>query len=123
VSVIGLLASAVALWWLSRLSPSTTYWNGIPTPLLIFGLCQGMTTSVAVSTATRGLPADYVGAASALVSVMQQLGGSIGDLHGRRVHLLDSHPPPRFPGARNELKVNGPDCAGTDRLPGRRRAG
>jgi purine-cytosine permease-like protein len=37
-----------------------------------------MTTSVAVSRATRGLPADHVGAASALVSVMQQLGGSIG---------------------------------------------
>ena len=33
---------------------------------------------MAVSTATRGLPADRVGAASALVSVMQQLGGSIG---------------------------------------------
>ena len=78
VSVIGLLASAVALWWLSRLGPSTTYWSGVPGPLLVFGLGQGMTTTVAVSTATRGLPADHVGAASALVSVMQQLGGSIG---------------------------------------------
>jgi MFS family permease len=78
VSVIGLLASAVALWGLSRLSLSTTYWGGVLGPLLVFGLGQGMTTSVAVSTATRGLPADHVGAASALVSVMQQLGGSIG---------------------------------------------
>lgn len=78
VSVAGLLASAAALWGLSRLSPSTTYWGGIPAPLLVFGLGQGMTTSVAVSTATRGLPADHIGAASALVSVMQQLGGSIG---------------------------------------------
>jgi predicted MFS family arabinose efflux permease len=78
VSVIGLLASAAALWALSRLSPSTTYWSGIPAPLLVFGLGQGVTTSVAVNTATQGLPADHVGAASALVSVMQQLGGSIG---------------------------------------------
>jgi predicted MFS family arabinose efflux permease len=40
VSVIGLLASAVALWGLSRLSPSTTYWGGILAPLLVFGLGQ-----------------------------------------------------------------------------------
>lgn len=78
VSVIGLLASAAALWWVSRLSPSTTYWSGIPAPLLLFGLGQGMTTSVAMNTATRNLPTNHVGVASALVNVMQQLGGSIG---------------------------------------------
>ncbi|MFI8793690.1 MFS transporter [Streptomyces sp. NPDC055105] len=78
VSVIGLLVSAVALWWLSWLRPSTTYWSGIPAPLLLFGLGQGMSTSVAMNTATHNLPTDHVGAASALVNVMQQLGGSIG---------------------------------------------
>ncbi len=78
MSVTGLLVSAAALCWLSRLSPSTTYWSGILAPLLLFGLGQGMSTSVAMDTATRNLPTDHVGVASALVNVMQQLGGSIG---------------------------------------------
>lgn len=76
--VIGLLVSATALWWLSRLSPSTTYWSGIPGPLLLFGLGQGMNTSVAMDAAVRNLPTGHVGVASAMVNVMQQLGGSIG---------------------------------------------
>lgn len=76
--VAGLLVAAASLLWLSRLSPSTSYWSGVMVPLFLFGTGQGMTTTVAMSTATINLAAADVGVAAALVSVMQQLGGSVG---------------------------------------------
>lgn len=78
VSVIGLVLAAGALASLGLLSTHTGYWSGILVPLLVFGFGQGATTSVAMSTATAGLPPHQVGVTSGLVSVMQQLGGAIG---------------------------------------------
>jgi EmrB/QacA subfamily drug resistance transporter len=78
IGVTGLLLSAASLAWLARLGPSTSYWTGILVPLYLFGAGQGLTTIVAMSTATLNLEPQDVGVASATVNVMQQVGGSLG---------------------------------------------
>lgn len=77
-SVIGLAVSGGALLWLGLLEPATDYWTGVLPPLLVFGLGQGMTTTVALNLATARLDPGDVGVGSATVTVMQQIGGSVG---------------------------------------------
>jgi len=78
LGITGLLLSAAGLAWLALLGTSTSYWTGILPPLYLFGAGQGLTTIVAMSTATLNLEPADVGVASATVNVMQQVGGSLG---------------------------------------------
>ena len=78
LGIAGLLVSAAGLAWLARIGITTSYWAGILPPLYLFGAGQGLTTIVAMSTATLNLDPQDVGVASATVNVMQQVGGSLG---------------------------------------------
>jgi hypothetical protein len=78
LGVGGLLLSAVAMLWLAQLSVTSSYWTGILLPLYAFGIGQGVTSTVSMSTATLNLDPRDVGVASATVNVMQQAGGSLG---------------------------------------------
>jgi MFS family permease len=78
LGVGGLLLSAAAMLWLAQLSVAASYWTGIFLPLYVFGIGQGINSTVTMSTATLNLDPRDVGVASATVNVMQQAGGSLG---------------------------------------------
>jgi EmrB/QacA subfamily drug resistance transporter len=78
LGVGGLLLSAGAMLWLAQLSVTSSYWTGILVPLYVFGIGQGINSTVTMSTATLSLDPRDVGVASATVNVMQQSGGSLG---------------------------------------------
>lgn len=74
----GLVACAGALFWLSFLSPASSYAGNIVGPLVIMGLGMGTAISTMFGTATLAAnPAD-AGVTSATVNVVQQVGGSVG---------------------------------------------
>ncbi len=76
--MLGALAIAGGLLWLSRITDHATYVSDMLGPLVILGVGFGLvffpTTLVAVSGAARS----ESGLASAVLNVSQQLGGSIG---------------------------------------------
>jgi EmrB/QacA subfamily drug resistance transporter len=76
--MLGALAIAGGLWWLSQITDHATYVLDMLGPLVIlsvgFGLVFFPTTLVAVSGAAR----NESGLASAVLNASQQLGGSIG---------------------------------------------
>src|SRR6201994_2228705 len=74
----GLGPVIVALAWLSRVSPDTSYWTGVFVPMLLLGAGMG-TVFVPLTTASlTGVAPEDSGAASSMVNVMQQVGGAVG---------------------------------------------
>jgi EmrB/QacA subfamily drug resistance transporter len=78
VITVGMLLGAVALGDLSRLHVGSNYAGGVLPALMIMGLAMGMIMAPSMNTATAGVLPQDAGVASALVSTMQQVGGSIG---------------------------------------------
>lgn len=75
--LIGLLISAGGMLWLSQLDPQANYFDLLG-PMLMFGLGNGLAFVPLTSSALHGVdPADS-GAASGLLNVTQQVGGSLG---------------------------------------------
>lgn len=78
VITVGMLSGFVALAYLSRIDVHSSYAGGVLPALMLMGLAMGMVMSPAMNTATAGVQPHDAGVASALVSTMQQVGGSIG---------------------------------------------
>ncbi|WP_375504309.1 DHA2 family efflux MFS transporter permease subunit [uncultured Jatrophihabitans sp.] len=78
VITTGMLLGTAALSYLSLLDVHTNYWSGVLPSLLVMGFAMGMVMAPAMNTATAGVQPHDSGVASALVSTMQQVGGSIG---------------------------------------------
>ncbi|MFI7585978.1 MFS transporter [Spongisporangium articulatum] len=77
VIAAGLSISTVGLLWLSELHAGATYWHLLG-PILLFGMGNG-TAFVPLTTAgLSGVAPQDAGAASGLVNVTQQVGGSLG---------------------------------------------
>jgi EmrB/QacA subfamily drug resistance transporter len=74
----GMLAGAVGMALLSRLGVHTSYVGGILPSLLILGVGIGLIFGSAINMATFGATQADAGVASAMVSTVQQIGGSIG---------------------------------------------
>ncbi len=74
----GLAIAAVGLWLLTGLDAGSTYTTGVLPAAVVFGFGVGMVFSSAMSMATAGVHTEDAGAASAMVSTAQQVGGSIG---------------------------------------------
>ncbi|XVV14906.1 MFS transporter [Actinoplanes sp. CA-131856] len=76
--VASLAIALVGTWWLSRVSAGSTYFPDVLLPLLVIGVGQG----IAIILMTNGGVADVepqdAGAASGLVNVAHQVGGSLG---------------------------------------------
>jgi MFS family permease len=64
--------------YLSRLTYTSSYAGGVLPALILMGLAMGMVMAPSMNTATAGVQPRDAGVASALVSTMQQVGGSIG---------------------------------------------
>ncbi|HEX2308092.1 MAG TPA: MFS transporter [Jatrophihabitantaceae bacterium] len=75
--IVGLLFSTSGLWWLSHLSENSSY-IALVAPLLVFGLGNGLAFVPLTAAGLQGVAPADAGAASGLVNVMQQVGGSLG---------------------------------------------
>ena len=78
VITIGMTLGAVALAYLSRLHVDSGYAGSVLPGLMLAGLAMGMVMAPSMNTATAGVKPQDAGVASALVSTMQQVGGSVG---------------------------------------------
>jgi len=76
--ILGMLPVIVGMAWLSRVSPGTSYWTGVIEPMVLFGAGMGVVFVPLTSVSLMGVRPEDSGAASSMVNVMQQVGGSLG---------------------------------------------
>jgi EmrB/QacA subfamily drug resistance transporter len=75
---VGLTITALGMACLSRLSIHTSYVVGVALPMVLIGMGQGCTLSPLTAAAINGVTPEDAGAASGVVNVAHQLGGSLG---------------------------------------------
>jgi len=78
VITIGMIVGCLALLYLSRLDVNSSYVTGVLPSLIFMGFAMGMVMAPSMNTATAGVQPQDSGVAAALVSTMQQVGGSVG---------------------------------------------
>jgi len=78
VITVGMALGFLGLIYLSRLDVNSSYAGGVLPALILMGVAMGMVMAPAMNTATAGVQPQDSGVAAALVSTMQQIGGSIG---------------------------------------------
>ena len=74
----GALLAATGLAWLAQVSVDSGYLDGILGPMLLFGLGMGLLVVPLTMVAVSGLAPHEAGAASSLLNVTEQVGGSLG---------------------------------------------
>jgi EmrB/QacA subfamily drug resistance transporter len=75
--IIGMSLSALGLLWMTQLSATSTY-PSLLGPLALFGTGNGLAFIPLTTASLAGVAPEDAGAASGLVNVMQQVGGSLG---------------------------------------------
>lgn len=76
--IAGMFPVIGAMAWLSQVSTSTGYWTGVFGPMLLVGIGMGIVFVPLTTTSLAGVAPQDSGAASSMVNVLQQLGGSLG---------------------------------------------
>jgi EmrB/QacA subfamily drug resistance transporter len=76
--LVGLTLALSGLIWISRLSETTAFFPGIALPLVLLGSGMGMALTPLTAAGIAGVAPNDAGAASGVVNVAQQLGGSLG---------------------------------------------
>lgn len=74
----GLTIALAGMAWLSRVSADTPYVTGVALPMILIGIGQGGSLSPLTVAGIAGVAREDAGAASGLVNVAHQLGGSLG---------------------------------------------
>ena len=74
----GVAVTLAGMAWLSRLSAEAPYLAGIALPMVLIGIGQGASLSPLTAAGIAGVPPEDAGAASGLVNVAHQIGGSLG---------------------------------------------
>jgi EmrB/QacA subfamily drug resistance transporter len=74
----GLVLSVLGMAWLGQVGADTPYLLGVALPMVLIGAGQGATLSPLTVAAVAGVAAEDAGAASGLVNVAHQLGGTLG---------------------------------------------
>jgi EmrB/QacA subfamily drug resistance transporter len=74
----GIIPVIIGMAWLSQVSPETSYWSGVFGPMVLFGAGMGVVFVPLTTASLSGVRPEDSGAASSMVNVMQQLGGSVG---------------------------------------------
>ena len=95
--LIGMTPVVIGMAWLSRVSPQTSYWSGVFGPMVLLGAGMGAVFVPLTTASLAGVRPQESGAASSLVNVMQQLGGSVGlavlvAVFGTAVRSASAHP-------------------------------
>ncbi len=75
---LGLVLAMSGMIWLSRLSTGTGYFPSIALPMVLLGLGIGTAFIPLTNLSIAGVAPDDAGAASGLVNVAQQVGGTLG---------------------------------------------
>ena len=76
--VVGMLPVVAGMTWLSRISVGTDYLSGVLGPMLLLGAGMGVVFVPLTMASLHGVHPEDSGAASSMVNVMQQVGGSLG---------------------------------------------
>jgi EmrB/QacA subfamily drug resistance transporter len=76
--ITGLLPVVAGMTWLSRISPGTGYLAGVLGPMLLIGAGMGVVFVPLTMASLAGVRPEDSGAASSMVNVTQQVGGSLG---------------------------------------------
>ena len=76
--IAGATLATVGLAWLAQVSVDSGYLDGILVPMLLFGLGMGLLFVPLTVVAVSGVAPHEAGAASSLLNVTQQVGGSLG---------------------------------------------
>jgi EmrB/QacA subfamily drug resistance transporter len=74
----GALLAVVGLAWLTQVSVTSGYVDGLLAPMLSFAIGMGLLFVPLTVVAVSGVPPREAGAASSLLNVTQQVGGSLG---------------------------------------------
>lgn len=75
---IGIFLTFIGMTWMSFFTVSTGYWLGIALPMLVIGIGQGLSLSPFTAAGVAHTDVRDAGAASGVVNVMHQIGGSVG---------------------------------------------
>ncbi|HEY2543924.1 MAG TPA: MFS transporter [Gaiellaceae bacterium] len=78
VLIGGIVVALVGMSWLSRVGAGTDYLTGVALPLLVLGLGAACAFTPLTTAGVAGVANEDAGAASGLVNVAHQLGGSVG---------------------------------------------
>jgi EmrB/QacA subfamily drug resistance transporter len=76
--VAGMLPVVAGMAWLSRISPGSGYVSGALGPMLLIGAGMGVVFVPLTMASLAGVRPEESGAASSMVNVTQQIGGSLG---------------------------------------------
>ncbi|HSZ39402.1 MAG TPA: MFS transporter [Trebonia sp.] len=76
--ITGMFPVIAGMAWLWRVAPGTGYWDGVFGPMLLFGVGMGLVFVPLTTASLAGVSPRDSGAASGMVNVMQQVGGSLG---------------------------------------------
>ncbi|MFJ5309638.1 MFS transporter [Streptomyces sp. NPDC088350] len=76
--LMGSALAVIGLAWQTLISSDSSYVDGVLGPMLVFGFGMGLNFVTLTVTAVSGVSPHEAGAASALLNVMQQVGGSLG---------------------------------------------
>jgi EmrB/QacA subfamily drug resistance transporter len=76
--VTGMLPVVAGMTWLSRIEPGTGYLAGVFGPMVLIGAGMGVVFVPLTMASLSGVRPEDSGAASSMVNVMQQVGGSLG---------------------------------------------
>jgi EmrB/QacA subfamily drug resistance transporter len=74
----GVATALIGMVWLSQISADTPYLTGIAIPMVILGIGAGAAFTPLTAAGVAGVAPEDAGAASGLVNVAHQLGGSLG---------------------------------------------
>ncbi len=76
--VAGLLPVVAGMAWLARITPDASYLPGVLGPMLLLGAGMGIVFVPLTMASLAGVRPEDSGAASSMVNVTQQVGGSLG---------------------------------------------
>jgi len=76
--IAGMVPAIAAMAWLSRVTPASGYWDGLFGPMMLLGVGMGIVFVPLTTASLAGVPPKDSGAASAMVNMLQLVGGSIG---------------------------------------------
>jgi predicted MFS family arabinose efflux permease len=74
----GVAVTLIGMAWLSRLDADSPYLTGVALPMVLIGIGQGGALGPLTAAGIAGVAPEDAGAASGLVNVAHQLGGSLG---------------------------------------------
>jgi EmrB/QacA subfamily drug resistance transporter len=75
---IGASSTTLGMVWLTQLSTTSGYVSAILGPMVLFGIGVGFLFTVVTGVALADVEAQYAGAASGMLNVVQRVGGTLG---------------------------------------------